>query len=546
MDASSSSTSSRDASRLRYPPHVRAFIGIVLATGFVLRLWLIFGLGFLEEDSLITLRYAKNLWEGSGLVYNIGEKVMGFTSPLWTLITAPIVGTLNISTARIVLTLLCLLLYSCAVGLFLRLGSGAFRLGSWGLAVFAGMLALEPRLAAESVSGMEMSLFVFWIAAALWAVETNRLYLAFAFASASYLTRPEGAIFWAVLFLYVAARRHWSFRKLPFLEIIVPSVLIVVPWLAFATLYYGTPIPRSAASKSLWGSGGFSLRDLLFRPADLDLLWRNATGLYVLKLPPVGRAGLVLVTVVVWVLACWIAFSGKMRLVLACQSFFAFLILFYYLGRGLFFPWYAVTTIILFSLAVAVVADALAVQIQRYVHRIFKARYSALATHTTAVVGSLILGGLLALMVVRVIPWKDARSYEDTVLAPTGSYLHECTPSSANVMLEPIGYIGFYSERKILDLAGLVSPEFRPTPEKFQAGWGARQILDYEPDYLILRVYEVPENKFFASFDVAMFVDHEQQERFNARYVEAVRIESTTWPERSLIIYRRADMPVFC
>src|SRR5262245_35309826 len=37
------------------------------------------------EDAYITFRYARNLALGNGLVYNPGEKVFGFTSPLWTL-----------------------------------------------------------------------------------------------------------------------------------------------------------------------------------------------------------------------------------------------------------------------------------------------------------------------------------------------------------------------------------------------------------------------------------------------------------------------------
>ena len=81
------------------------------AFGLALRLWLIFGWRFLEEDALITLRYAKNLWTGAGLVYNTNERVMGFTSPLWTFLAAPFVGTLPISAARYALGLLGLMFF---------------------------------------------------------------------------------------------------------------------------------------------------------------------------------------------------------------------------------------------------------------------------------------------------------------------------------------------------------------------------------------------------------------------------------------------------
>ncbi len=529
-----------------YPKHVRMIVGLLLAAGAAMRLWLIFGLEFLEEDSLITLRYAKNLWEGHGLVYNPGQRVMGFTSPLWTLLTSPIIGLFQPGSARLVLTLLCLVLYSSAVAVFLKLAPSGFKLGSWGLLVFAGSLALEPRLVAESVSGMEMSLFLLLISAAFWAAETKRLYLAFGLASASFLTRPEGAIVWALLFIYVAASPDRKFRKLPLIESAVPSAAIVLPWLAFATLYYGSPIPRSAASKSMWGSEGFSLLELSFRPGDLDLLWRNMTGLYVLKLPSWARGSLSVGAALVWAFAVLSAAKKRQRLILLAQGLLASLLAFYYLGRGLFFPWYAVTTITLFALAVASLSDRIAESVGRLSSRLSGDRTRTLLSTACAVSGSLLLAASFVVMTLRVLPWQDARRYEETVLKPTAEYLRDCTPPDARVMLEPLGYIGFYSERTVMDLAGLVSPEFRPTPEKFQPGWGAAQILTYRPHYLILRVYEVSENKFFASFDAPMFADEHQREEFESTYVEARRFESSSWPERSLVVYRRLDAPVMC
>ena len=46
-----------------------------------MRLWLIFGVHYFEEDALITLRYAQNLLHGDGWVYNTGERVLGTSSP---------------------------------------------------------------------------------------------------------------------------------------------------------------------------------------------------------------------------------------------------------------------------------------------------------------------------------------------------------------------------------------------------------------------------------------------------------------------------------
>ena len=41
------------------------------------------------DDAYIVFRYAKNLVDGLGLVFNAGERVEGFTNFLWVLWTAP-------------------------------------------------------------------------------------------------------------------------------------------------------------------------------------------------------------------------------------------------------------------------------------------------------------------------------------------------------------------------------------------------------------------------------------------------------------------------
>jgi hypothetical protein len=51
-----------------------------LATSFVIdgtRYYILF------DDAMISMRYAYNLAHGNGLVWNIGERVQGFTNPLW-------------------------------------------------------------------------------------------------------------------------------------------------------------------------------------------------------------------------------------------------------------------------------------------------------------------------------------------------------------------------------------------------------------------------------------------------------------------------------
>lgn len=76
-----------------------------------------------QDDAYISLRYARNLATGAGLVFNPGERVEGFTNPLWTLIAA------------------------AALALKLK---GTLTLLVLGVACYAGLIVSAGRLGAES------------------------------------------------------------------------------------------------------------------------------------------------------------------------------------------------------------------------------------------------------------------------------------------------------------------------------------------------------------------------------------------------------------
>ena len=49
----------------------------------MLAFYLIFRVAWVGDDALINVRTALNMQVGSGPVFNIGERVQGYTSPLW-------------------------------------------------------------------------------------------------------------------------------------------------------------------------------------------------------------------------------------------------------------------------------------------------------------------------------------------------------------------------------------------------------------------------------------------------------------------------------
>ena len=75
---------------MRYDPSIsmRRHETLILAALLVLFVLSAYALRFTVDDAYIAMRYSRNLAEGRGLVYNAGEYVEGFTSPLWVLILA--------------------------------------------------------------------------------------------------------------------------------------------------------------------------------------------------------------------------------------------------------------------------------------------------------------------------------------------------------------------------------------------------------------------------------------------------------------------------
>lgn len=78
----------------------------------------------LFDDAMISLRYARNLVDGHGLVWNLGERVEGFSNPLWTFVMAIAYVVSGERVAPLVMHVLGL---ACAAGILLLSGRLAGR-----------------------------------------------------------------------------------------------------------------------------------------------------------------------------------------------------------------------------------------------------------------------------------------------------------------------------------------------------------------------------------------------------------------------------------
>ncbi|MEK6674696.1 MAG: hypothetical protein AABZ47_03470, partial [Planctomycetota bacterium] len=189
------------------------------------------GVGLID-DAYIFLRYARNLAEGNGPVFNVGERVEGYSSPLWTFALGGL-GVVFPDFERLAFG--CGLL--CGVGILvvtirgLRITAPSLDVVS--LLILGIGLATAPILFFASGSGMDSALFGFLVTASLVSIlqdqQTDRISTKTAILLAvATLARTEGVIL-AAFALFVCRRKHRVIATIMGLGAWV-MLLLVIRW----------------------------------------------------------------------------------------------------------------------------------------------------------------------------------------------------------------------------------------------------------------------------------------------------------------------------
>ena len=168
---------------------------------------------------------------------------------------------------------------------------------------------------------------------------------------------------------------------------------------------------------------------------------------------------------------------------------------------------------------------------------------SSAKLRTLAVAGLVAYGGLLAHRDWQTTVGMKASQQNERMRQQVGDWLRTQTPADATVAMEAIGYQGFYAERRVIDLAGLVSPAVVAIHQA-SATHGeafARILSELQPDYIVLRSFEVDRNRDFHGGP--LFDTEAQRQTFLGEYVEAQRFSAPrpdVWGELARVtIYAR-------
>lgn len=198
------------------------------------------------DDAFIYQRFARNALAGEGLVFNPGEAVEGYSSPLWMLLLwlGASLGAKGFVFARL-LGIACTL---AAVGSFAYLLARRCRPG---LALGVGALfALSPGLAWWSGSGMDTPLVVLLMVFFVVGLFDDSPRWVLSAAALLAIARPEGPIFLVVAWAWIIGRARAG--KLPPRRAWLAASAGAAPllaWLVFRRISYGAWLANSAWAK---------------------------------------------------------------------------------------------------------------------------------------------------------------------------------------------------------------------------------------------------------------------------------------------------------
>ena len=204
--------------------------------------------GWISDDGLITFRYIRNLLEGNGPVYNTGDRVQGYTHPLWLLLLTPVQAVVGepVVTASLVGGALTFAAIAYLGFFMLRRWEMPRALGFF--ALLAGLLVSSEAWRSFQTSGLENSLsnlLVALLVVELFRPAGARVFATTLLCSLLVLSRPDLLLLIGPLGAYIALR---AWRQGTVRELLLAGLPVAL-WVAFAFLYYGTVVPNTANTK---------------------------------------------------------------------------------------------------------------------------------------------------------------------------------------------------------------------------------------------------------------------------------------------------------
>lgn len=464
------------------------------------------------EDWWITYRASKNLATGNGLVFTVGERLHTFTSPLGALIPALLTLVAANGSDELVLwlyRLICCGLLAMTSVMLMRTAH-AKGMSVVPTALLVGLCAVDAKLIDFSINGQETAFMMFFLAAVLYTLSapSARFSVRLGLACAGLMwTRPDSFIYicglmLGALFFDPAALRSGSGRgsaRNVVLAVLV-ALLAYAPWLIWTWYYYGSPIPHTVIAKGLFvQKPGLELIIKLVKFPFRSLF--DVTSVNDTFMPSYFFLGgwpneLVYAARFVGVVCCYYWCLPSARPQGRAVSFALFLAHCYLTIMVVdVWPWYLPSVSLLSIFVIAQIAQQVTERVK------LLQSLSCSECHTTAkTLRCLVSGGggllLLASVALTLTVGYQVKLQQDIIengnRKKIGLWLKEQAASpQETVFLECLGYIGYYSQLKMLDFPGLSSNEVVQARRELKTNDFAPLISRLQPDWLVLRPNEI-------------------------------------------------------
>lgn len=224
------------------------------------------------DDAFISFRCARNLAQGAGPVYNVGERVEVFSNPLWVLVLAlASLVRIDIVTASKIIGLGC---GAATLFFLMRLCRRVLALSPVGTLLALCYAAASIGFVFYAISGMETALYTMTLVLMVYLLSERREMLAAVSCALLVLTRPEGILYGVPLAIgcFLNGRR---FRRV--LAVLAIPVAVYGLLASFRLIYFGTLFPNSFNAKiesAPLSFGSLSLRMRCFA----QYTWGSLTG----------------------------------------------------------------------------------------------------------------------------------------------------------------------------------------------------------------------------------------------------------------------------
>lgn len=413
----------------------------------------------LNDDSFITLTYAKNLVAGNGFVYNHPPATLGTTSPLFTLLTA---------------LLAYLLPFFDVVDTAIFISSVAWIGVSWMLYLLFCRSNLSPIPAAiaagiplligqgwRSFIGMEIWVFQFLLVLSIYLAVKNRLFYAGLAVGALFLTRGEGALVGGILFGYLWLQH----RRIP-VKFVIGSASVVIVWILYSTIIFGTFIPNTLAAKqaqALLPSGGNFIDRVLFQLLPDYLRYFSLFKIWYLNpyllLVVLGLSYAIYRVRILLIFVLWVGVYLVSYTLLNPKPYY----------------WYMLHVVFVLQVFAGVgIAGLLTIALEK---RPVKIRLFVISAFGLLLVFLMFFG--ISFVIESPAFSGDHRA---STYKAISEWLQNNTEPEDSVAYIEIGYLGYFTDNRIVDMAGLIDPVVTEHIATDGFSWA---FWHYQPDYYI-------------------------------------------------------------